>query len=463
MWTVDSVTHKAVLAVDANKYEVSPLDPDPDPSQLTNAGNRLFFTVDDGFNGERVWFSDSTEAGTQRVENAELVSNWGAPHALTKAGDYIYFLATSAAQIPGLWRTDGTDTGTALVMEGEFTELTAANGTLFFVGDNRTLQSGLWKIEPATQTPVLLHETGTNQFALPEWIPTSLTPFNGFLYFQAGTEAFGSELWRSDGTSAGTIMVADQAPGPEHFGPDNLTVVGATLYFTANVQRNGMNFPALWRTDGTATGMQLLKVFDDLSGGSTRGGEPSELTAVGNLLYFALDPNGPPPEVWRSDGTPGGTIKLATISPPDTFLPYEFTDVNGLAYFVGAAQNLDRGIWRSDGTPQGTQQILIFPFQGAEQLLTAVGNSLFFRLRQDATGTELWMLNEQIGCLRIVTDIYPGPNSAEPLHLTLVGENLYFVAEDGKTGGELYVLERASQLDCNFPYSQYLPFAMRNQ
>lgn len=463
LWTVDSVTHKAALAVDVNKRELTPLDPDPDPNQLTTGGDRVFFTVEDGFDGEQLWFSDGSDAGTQRVENAELASNWGAPRSLTKAGSYIYFLATSAAQTPALWRTDGTDSGTALVMEGEFEKLTAADETLFFIGDNRASQSGLWRIEPDTQTPVLLHETGTNQFALPEWVPTSLTPFDGLLYFQAATEEFGSELWRSDGTSAGTVMVADQAPGAEHFGPENLTAVGNTLFFTAYVQRNGMSFPALWRTDGTAAGMQLLKVFDDLSGGNTQGGEPTEFTSIGNLLFFALDRNGPPPEVWRSDGTPSGTTKLATVSPPDTFLPYEFTNVGGLAYFVGASENADRGIWRSDGTPQGTQQILIFPFQGGAQMLTAVGTSLFFRLRQDATGTELWMLNQQIGCLRIVTDIYRGTNSAEPVELTLVGQNLFFVAEDGKTGGELYVLESAHELDCNFPYSQYLPFTFRSQ
>ncbi|MCB0083579.1 MAG: hypothetical protein KDE47_21705, partial [Caldilineaceae bacterium] len=220
---------------------------------------------------------------------------------------------------------------------------------------------------------------------------------------------------------------------------------------------------ALWRTDGTAAGIQLVKVFDDLSDGSTQGGEPSEFTAIGNLLYFALDRNGPPPEVWRSDGTPAGTLKLATISPPDTLTPYEFTDVNGTAYFVGAAENGERGIWRSDGTPQGIRQILHFPYQGGKQQLTAVDTSLFFRLRKESAGTELWMLNEQNGCLRMVADINAGANSSEPLDLTLVGQNLFFVAEDGKTGGELYVLEHASQLDCNFPYSQYLPFTTRSQ
>ncbi len=40
----------------------------------------------------------------------------------------------------------------------------------------------------------------------------SLTNVNGTLYFQASDGTNGTELWKSDGTSAGTVQVRDIRP-----------------------------------------------------------------------------------------------------------------------------------------------------------------------------------------------------------------------------------------------------------
>ena len=73
---------------------------------------------------------------------------------------------------------------------------------------------------------------------------------NGTLYFVAGDFLHGDELWKSDGTAAGTVMVKDIAPpGSGSSGPEDLTNVSGTLYFEAN---DGSHGKELWKTNGTA-------------------------------------------------------------------------------------------------------------------------------------------------------------------------------------------------------------------
>ena len=72
------------------------------------------------------------------------------------------------------------------------------------------------------------------------------------LYFVASTQGFGSELWRSDGTSAGTAMLADIYPGA--FSGFNtvtslLMPLADRLLFEAY---GGPNKRGFWSTDGTA-------------------------------------------------------------------------------------------------------------------------------------------------------------------------------------------------------------------
>ncbi|CAI8288952.1 MAG: Uncharacterised protein [Euryarchaeota archaeon UBA443] len=80
-------------------------------------------------------------------------------------------------------------------------------------------------------------------------------------------------------------MVKDIQSGSNSGSPSELTAVGNTLYFSAN---DGTNGDELWKSDGTATGTVMVKDISSGSGYSS----PSSLTVVGNTLYFqAIDGN----------------------------------------------------------------------------------------------------------------------------------------------------------------------------
>jgi ELWxxDGT repeat protein len=88
--------------------------------------------------------------------------------------------------------------------------------------------------------------------------PRFLTALGNTLFFSANDGVNGTELWKSDGTAAGTVLVKDIFPGSGFYissNPCNLTAVGSTLFFSAN---DGVN-RELWKSDGTAAGTVLVK------------------------------------------------------------------------------------------------------------------------------------------------------------------------------------------------------------
>lgn len=115
------------------------------------------------------------------------------------------------------------------------------------------------------------------------------------------------ELWRTDGTPAGTFMVRDILAGFSVSVPDEFVTVGTNVFFSAH---DGVNGRELWRTDGTSNGTVMVR---DIRPGSA-GSIPMGLTRAGNLLYFVAD-SGPGPRVWVSDGTSNGTVQVGNFQP----------------------------------------------------------------------------------------------------------------------------------------------------
>ncbi|WP_431620994.1 ELWxxDGT repeat protein [Limnospira platensis] len=116
--------------------------------------------------------------------------------------------------------------------------------------------------------------------------------FNDTLYFQANDDTNGTELWKSDGTEAGTVLVKDINPGTGNSSPSNFTVFNDTLYFQAN---DGTNGTELWKSDGTEAGTVLVK---DINPG-TRNSFPSNFTVVNDTLYFSAYDDTKGTELWK--------------------------------------------------------------------------------------------------------------------------------------------------------------------
>src|SRR5205823_6001930 len=118
-----------------------------------------------------------------------------------------------------------------------------------------------------------------------------------------GTTGF--ELYTSDATAPGTRPVGDFNPGPDSFlSPANLAFVrlGAYWYFAGN---DGTRGAELWRTDGTAAGTTLVKDINPAGDDSN----PSQLTVVGNTLFFTADDGADGVELWKTDGSTTSLVR----------------------------------------------------------------------------------------------------------------------------------------------------------
>ena len=364
-----------------------------------------------------------------------------------------FFDAWEGARGNELWRSDGTPAGTFAVRDlcpgacngRESPELVVSAGALWFQGNDGAHGFELWKSDGTAAGTTLVKDIGPG-FA--SSFPTFLTPAPGGLYFVADDGTHGQELWFSDGTAAGTQLVADLLPGDpdpipnvrDALGPTHLTTLGSVLLFAAEDDVNGRE---LWRTDGTLAGTTLVEDIVPGAGGGIYAipflpfWEDRPVVA-GGLMFFAGRVDGTIATVpWASDGTAAGTVALVA-SPASTWQTHAFFAFDDDVLFSGGESG-NRTLWRSDGTPGGTAP-LGSAANGGERLgpsaFARLGDLVYFDGFQLGAGSELWVTDGTEAGTHLVTEIGAGAASGV-FHFGFVagGGRVFFHANDGSGAG----------------------------
>jgi len=247
------------------------------------------------------------------------------------------------------------------------------------------------------------------------------------LYFFATDATSGRELWRSDGTTAGTFRIKDIAPGAGGSGGTFLMDISGTLFFGAS---DGTNGAELWKSDGTEAGTVLVK---DIAVG-TASSNIANVANVGGVLFFTANDGTHGTELWKSDGTETGTALVRDIRSGTTSSTLrDLTVWDDLLIFTVDDGIHGRELWRSDGTESGTALVRdIYPGNGGSEPgnLLALEETLFFSARNDTNGWELWRSDGTEAGTVQVKDINPGAPNSSPSYLTNVGGTLFFLAID---------------------------------
>jgi ELWxxDGT repeat protein len=311
-------------------------------------------------------------------------------------------------------------------------EFVDVGGEVFFTAQSSAAGRELWKTDGTEAGTVLVKDIRPGIFSSN---PEQLMNVDGTLFFRASNGSDGVELWSSDGTEEGTVMVKNLRPGGLGSYPNQFTISDGTLYFTAN---NGVNGTELWKSDGTEAGTVMVWDIRDGSAGSF----PSQLVDVAGTLFFSASNGSNGVELWKSDGTAAGTMMVKdTRTGSDGSIPTELTNVGGTLYFRANDGTNGFELWKSDGTSVGTEMvkdILVGSGGSSPSQLTNVGGTLFFRANDDLHGAELWKSDgTEVGTV-MVKDILSGTTGSSLRELTDVGGVLYFAANDGTHGWELW-------------------------
>jgi len=166
------------------------------------------------------------------------------------------------------------------------------------------------------------------------------------------------------------------------------------LYFSGQVYEEGGS--ELWRSDGTAAGTYRLKEIRPGPGGS----EPQNLVAVGSELFFVADDGVHGREVWKTDGTESGTVMVSDIEPGRfSSVPTNLREVDGVVLFSAGLDAEGLELWRTDGTVAGTylvQDLLPGPQYSTPGGFVTVGSRVFFTAVDDLAGREPWVARAAI-------------------------------------------------------------------
>lgn len=250
------------------------------------------------------------------------------------------------------------------------------------------------------------------------------------LFFSANTSDNGVELWKTDGTSGGTVMVKDIYPGSNGSNPNHFWVVGNRLFFTAN---DGVVGRELWVTDGTEAGTILLA---DIRPGISSAFQDFFLTldfrdfcVFQDQLFFRAYTSTDGLELYKSDGTSAGTVKVKSIgSGANDGCQGDFTVLNGTLYFVGFTTTNGGQIWKTDGSEAGTVAVTTV-MEETPSDLTTLGNRLIFVGDDGVNGPELWVSDGTNAGTVLLADTDTAPGSGGLSHSIDTPERRFFVAD----------------------------------
>ncbi|MBC7774911.1 MAG: T9SS type A sorting domain-containing protein [Phycisphaerae bacterium] len=409
-------------------------------------GNLTYFTADDGIAGRELWKTDGTVAGTQRVADIFVGATGSNPSNLivvtAEPGVHtLFFIAQEDNQGRQLFKLENTANAipwrltyiSNSLTYGSVSNLTDVNGRLHFTAPGTGLPN----------LPMCIYRVSISRLSA---IPISGTNFAGNLVAMGSTLFFTVGLESEPGAPAlckfvnnalFTIRIFPLIPNGEYPIPQQLTVIGTRLFFTAADASRGRE---LWVTNAAATTASRIS---DIIAGTGSAGIKNMVNFNGVLHFTAASGLSTGDRIFKTNAgltdvvTTGGNMQNANnLAAAGTQLFFTMSPQIGgpqLCRLLGA----------------GTVLLQTFPLiPGGEypipQKLTPVGNGIFFTAASANEGRELWKSNGST--TQLVSDIRAGLGNANILEIRLSGQDLFLSANDLTAGQEPWRLANATAL-----------------
>ena len=410
-----------------------------DATGLTNLnGSLVFFVTAEDAEATRwweLWTSDGTPGGTTPIKRA--YTGWNQPQItlLTQFDDTLFFNANGVLDRAdaqswknkgGQWRTNGTSAGTILLASSA-SDWIAVAGNLYFRAAPEGSPCTLYQSAGSDASPGPVRQlTGTCEG---KTTASEATLF--FLTREAEADPPTCTLWRSDGTAAGTLALKTFEQGPPRYCPSSLLVVNRRLFMIVPSAAE----PELWISDGTQAGTGPVSKLE----GATEAMPHASPSQAEGVYFVVVRDKAETCALWRSDGSPEGTLLLKPIC------PLNLTRLGETVVFVAHSPQGGWDLWHSDGTAEGTVVVSGFFPAGrdtAPGLIGEMNGNLFWRIRnREECG--LWKSDGLRAGMTLFAQLCPD-------ELVNVGNRLFFVTQkndftlelwqsDGTSGGTAMV------------------------
>lgn len=415
--------------------------------------DKLYFTVTMEQYGKELWVSDGTSSGTGILKDINPEGN-SDPASFVEFNGNLFFTASESMVMDylgvgypsGLWKTDGSETGTIKIKDiatrfsstifpgvsacpgkvqlGEKFLFTAAIPLIF---DSCDVE--LWESDGTAEGTRLLKNIDPGMEMINNYgKPNLYTPAGDIVFFAATTKETGTELWKTDGTPDGTLMISDLCSGPASslsYDPakSNLISFGNSLIFTPFDSIFGYE---LWISDGAEAGTHLIK---DINSGTLNTSVLSPLV-ISNTMFFGTDDGIHGTELWKTDGTEAGTSLMKDINPSGSGFSKTIGEFNDICLFVADDGFHGYELWRSDGTSDGTNLFLDSkpgPYGGGVMSFVSLENKFFFTTGDESRNTHLWMSDGTTEGTNMMAD-WPSSKVSGTGKFVVLYNSLYFTA-----------------------------------
>jgi ELWxxDGT repeat protein len=388
-----------------------------DPRDLAVAGGRVYFSASNGVSGRELWQSDGHPGTERQVRDFCLGPCSSYPSGRALGGKLLFVAVDGPSR--WLWRTDGTALGTVRIKKlcaraCYPSELQQIGGLLLFAMESIGGSTELWRSDG---TP-----GGTLAFRkLPSPYRAEIVPADGFAFVWT-TEA----LWRTNGTAGGTVRLKTA----------NELVGDAAVYAEGSVVWKGglysiLDDGGLMRSDGTAAGTIILASFEDSFA-------LRSLTPLADQLLFLAGESDYLYDVWRTRGTPETTERAVGTIPVegDGLSSLVRIGTNRALLPVSVATNSHFDLWITDGTEEGSRRLQDVVLPGTP---VPAGDLAYFNPgdRLNFSGSILRTDGTEAGTF-LVRDNAREPGSGGPLASAVLGGQLVFSARTAQESAPLF-------------------------
>ncbi|MGB1294767.1 MAG: hypothetical protein ACPG6V_04745, partial [Flavobacteriales bacterium] len=287
--------------------------------------------------------------------------------------------------------------------------------------------------------------------------------YNNEIFFEAEDQYEVNQLWKTDGTSSGTIKLTD-FNYMQFMKLHTHQIYQGKLYFIGDNNGSGSgDNPEIWVTEGTPASTELY--YTD-----TNGGEFNDFYIFKNHIYFDFnhylgvydiinDSFDTYPHLYSPEGTfyefqdklyltanynftgerllhIENTIADTTFIDPNIMVHSRFHEYNSQIYLIGTEGSFTGLMTYDPSTESFTQINESITYTSLQNF----NNELFFTGTNTTNGGELWKTNGTTSVM--VKDIEPGNDDSTPLSLgespIIINNELYFSAQTSANGREIW-------------------------